>query len=74
MSMVDAARSESRLEALIELRDLIADRLDKYPHDRDVASLSRQFVQVTAEIEAIRGEENEKVASLNDFRSKLKVV
>ena len=74
MSITEAAKTESRLEALIELRNLLADRLDKGPHDRDLASLSRQFVQVTAEIDEIRGEDDSKTASIADFRAKLKVV
>ena len=74
MSVSEAAKTENRLKSLIELRNLLAERLDAGPHDRDLAPLARQFVKVTAEIEAIRAEEAEKVASLADFRNKLKVV
>ena len=74
MSITKAAKTEDRLKALIELRNLIAKRLDEGPHNRDLAALSRQFVQVTAEIDALRAEGTDKVASLTNFRSKLKVV
>lgn len=74
MSIKTAARSGSRLKALIELRNLLADRLDDCGSDRDVAALSRQFVQVTAEIDAIQGNSDSKAISLEDFRSKLRAV
>ena len=74
MSVSKAAKSDSRLEALIELRNLLARRLDKCESDRDLAALSRQFVQVTAEIDELRGADSSKTVSLTDFRNKLKVV
>ena len=72
-SVKKAAESGDRLKALINLRDLLAERLDNSKSDRDIAALSRQFVQVTAEIDRIKGENKEKVRSLTDMRKKLKV-
>jgi len=69
-----AAKSGDRLKALIELRDLLAGRLEGAEADRDVAALSRQFVQVTAEIDEIRNATTEKTSSLSEMRAKLKVV
>jgi hypothetical protein len=69
-----AAKSGDRLKALIELRDLLAERLESAEADRDVAALSRQFVQVTAEIDEIRSRTETKPTSLSQMRSKLKVV
>lgn len=69
-----AAKSGDRLKALIELRDLLAGRLESAEADRDIAALSRQFVQVTAEIEEIRSQTDVKPTSLSEMRSKLKVV
>lgn len=71
--LMQAAKSGDRLRALIELRDLLAKRLEAGPADRDLAALSRQFVQVTAEIEEIRGQTETKPTSLSDMRNKLKV-
>lgn len=70
----NAARSGSRIESLIQLRNRLAERLDKCQSDRDLAALSRQFVQVTAEIEMIEGNKEEKTISLNDFRDRLRAV
>lgn len=70
----NAARSGSRLKQLIELRNKIAARLDECQSDRDLAALSRQFVQITAEIEEIEGNKENKTVSLNDFRDKLRAV
>lgn len=72
--LTSAARSGDRLKALIELRDLLAARLEDAEADRDVAALSRQFVQVTAEIDEIRSRTEIKPTSLTDMRAKLKVV
>ena len=74
MSVSEAAASESRLKALTELRDLIAKRLDQCNSDRDIAALSRQFVQITAEIDELKNDIKSKEVTLRDFRNKLKVV
>ena len=73
-SIFDAAKTGYRLEALTELRNKLAERLDKCNSDRDLAALSRQFMQVTAEIEEIKGSTEIKAASLDDFRSQLRAV
>lgn len=72
-SIVKAAKTGNRLKALTELRDLLAERLDAGVSDRELASISRQFIQVTAEIEAIEGTSAAKTVSLEDFRRKLRV-
>lgn len=72
--LYDAAAGEDRLAVLIELRNLLANRLDKCDSDRDIAALSRQLVQVTAEIEEIRKNTVQKVTSLSEMRKKVKVV
>ena len=74
MGIYKAAKSDNRIDALIELRNLIAKRLDQGVSDRDLAALSRQLVQVTAEIDEIRKAGEDKAASLTKFRNKLKVV
>lgn len=70
----NAARSGSRLDSLIELRNTLAARLDKCQSDRDLAALSRQFVSVTAEIEMIEGNKESRTVSLDDFRNKIRAV
>ena len=71
--LTTAAKSGDRLKALMELRDILAGRLESAEADRDVAALSRQFVQVTAEIEEIQKENSGKTTSINEMRKKLKV-
>ena len=72
-SILEAAKTDKRLDALIALRDRLADRLDRCNSDRDLAAMSRQLVQVLAEIEEIRGSTETRAVSLDDFRNKLKV-
>ncbi len=71
---VKTAAKENRIKALVELRDLLAEHLDKCNSDRDLAALSRQFVQVLAEIDELNGSKDNNTVSLTDFRAKLKVV
>ena len=72
--LYDAAAGDDRLAVLVELRNLLADRLEQCGSDRDIAALSRQLVQVTAEIDEIRKNTMPKVTSLSEMRKKVKVV
>ena len=49
--LIEAATSGDRLQTLIELRQILADRLETSQSDRDVASMSRRLMQVCSEIE-----------------------
>lgn len=71
-SILDAAKTENRLDTLIALRDRLAERLDRCNSDRDLAAMSRQLVQVLAEIEEIRGSTETRTVSLDDFRNKIR--
>lgn len=71
-ALQSAAKSGNRLKALTELRDILAIRLETAESDRDVASLSRQFVLVTKEIEEIRSSAV-KTTSISEMREKLRV-
>lgn len=51
--LIEAAKSGDRLETLIALRDLLAERLQNTESGRDVASMSRRLMQAVAEIEAL---------------------
>ena len=73
MKLREAVKTEDRLTMLKTLRDMLAGWLDACDSGRDQASLSRQFVQITAEIAAVEKEQGSAVESLNDFRAKLKV-
>lgn len=74
MGMIeDAAKSGDRLKALIELRDMLALKLDECESNRDTAALSRQFTQVLAEIDEIRGTST-KTTSIAEMREKLRAV
>lgn len=73
-NLLEAAQTEDRLKLLLELRDVLSDRIDRSNSDRDLAALARQLVQVTAEIEEIRNAQPKAVNPLEGFRGKLKVV
>ena len=65
----EAADSGDRLQTLIELRQLLADRLETSRSDRDIASMSRRLMQVCVEIEKL---EKDKAAHKNDQLAKIR--
>ena len=54
--IVRAAKSGDRLETLIALRDLLAERLQTSKSDRDIASMSRRLMQCIDRIEELQNE------------------
>ena len=52
--IVRAARSGDRLETLMALRDLLAERLKTSKSSRDIASMSRRLLQCIDEIEELQ--------------------
>ena len=52
-----AVRSEDSLEALVELRNVLADAMDNSKDARSIAALSRQITEVLSRIDALRPEE-----------------
>lgn len=53
-----AVRSEDSLEALIELRNVLADAMDNSKDARSIAALSRQITEVLERIDKLRPEED----------------
>lgn len=68
-----AVKTGDRLDTLRALRELLAARLDACDSNRDIAALSRQLVQVTAEIDEIEKESETTITSLDAFRKKVKL-
>ena len=52
-----AARSEDSLEALLELRNVLADAMDRSQDARSIAALSRQITEVLERIDKLRPED-----------------
>lgn len=52
-NLVKAAEGGDRLETLIALRDLLANRLQNTTSSRDISSMSRRLMQCISEIEVI---------------------
>lgn len=52
-----AVRSEDSLEALLELRNVLADAMDRSQDARSIAALSRQITEVLERIDKLRPEE-----------------
>lgn len=69
-----AAKSGNNIRMLKTLQNMLAERLENTKSDRDFASLSRQLVQVSAEIQELENAESKKTTSLSEMRAKLKVV
>lgn len=68
-----AVKAGERLGTLYALRELLAERLDNCDSNRDIAALSRQLMQVSAEIDEIEKETETAVTSLDAFRKKVKM-
>ena len=72
--LIHATESGDRLETLIALRDLLAERLQKSNSDRDIASMSRRLIQCVTEIEEIEAQRDIKKSgafNIEEFRRKL---
>lgn len=52
-----AVRSEDSLEALLELRNVLADAMDNSSDARSIAALSRQITDVMERIDKLRPED-----------------
>lgn len=73
--IVAAARSGDRLETLIALRDLLAERLNTSQSDRDIASMSRRLMQCCTEIEALQKERDAKKNDrVEDMRKRINLI
>ena len=73
--LVTATATGDRLETLIALRDLLAERLQTTQSSRDISSMSRRLMQCVAEIEELQ--RNRKAldnSPLRDLRSRLDTI
>lgn len=74
LDLIEAAKSGDRLETLIALRDLLAERLQHTESSRDISSMSRRLMQCVSEIETLqkyKQAEEENPFSLRDFRKQI---
>lgn len=74
--LITAARSGDRLETLIALRDLLAERLQNTESSRDISSMSRRLMQCISEIETLetlKREEEENPFKLSEFRKRARL-
>ena len=72
--LIEAAKTGDRLQTLIALRDLLAERLQHTESSRDIASMSRRLMQAIAEIEdleKIKKAAEESPFSLYEFRKQV---
>lgn len=72
--LIGAAKSGDRLETLIALRDLLAERLQRTESSRDISSMSRRLMQCVNEIETLehlKREREENPGRLSDFRRQM---
>ena len=74
--LVTAAATGDRLDTLIALRDLLAERLQKANSDRDIAAMSRRLMQTTEEIDRLKRQRafEEDKLDLDTFRKQLRPV
>lgn len=72
--LIEAAKSGDRLETLIALRDLLAERLQTTGSSRDISSMSRRLMQCISEIETLtelKRQREENPFRLSDFRKRV---
>jgi|ADurb_H2B_01_Slu_FD_contig_21_2799534_length_356_multi_3_in_0_out_0_1 hypothetical protein len=55
MNLLEASRTNSRLDALTQLRDMLANLIDATENARDVAPLARQYQDVLKQIDELGG-------------------
>lgn len=65
MTLIDAAKSGSKRDTLIALRDKLAETIEKCESGRDMAANSKRLMEVMAELEALP-DPNEKKESKHD--------
>ena len=73
--IVAAAKTGDRLQTLVALRDLLAEKLQNTASSRDVAAVSRRLMQAVNEIEILEKErkaQEENTFSLYDFRREIR--
>lgn len=71
MNLVEAAKSGSKRDTLIALRDKLAETIDNCESGRDMAANSKRLMEVMAEIEALPDPEEVKVSKHDRLREKL---
>lgn len=74
--LISATKTGDRLETLIALRDLLADRLQNTTSSRDISAISRRLMQCISEIEILTAQKQSKENStfnLAEFRKQLNV-
>lgn len=71
MNLVEAAKSGSKRDTLIALRDKLAETIDNCESGRDMAANSKRLMEVMAEIEALPDPEEAKVSKHDRLREKL---
>lgn len=59
-SLVDAAKSGNKREALIALRDKLAETIERCESGRDMAANTKRFMEVITELDHLDSAEEEK--------------
>ena len=76
LDIIGAVKSGDRLETLIALRDMLAQRLQETTSARDISSMVRRLMQCVEEIEILEKQKQDKEArggfTLNDFRKSIR--
>lgn len=70
MDLVAAAKSGSKKDTLIALRDKLAETIQNCDSGRDMASNSKRLMEVMAEIEALPDENTVKVSKHDRLKKK----
>lgn len=73
-NLIEAAKSGDRLETLIALRDLLAERLQTATSDRDISSMSRRLMQCVNEIDTLQNAKNNSNGWLLSYRNQVQMM
>lgn len=72
MSLADSAASGDRLQALEDLRQTLAERIDASDSARDVAQLAGHLLQVLKQIEELDRSRGEKLSKVDELAARRK--
>ena len=69
-NLIEAARSGSKRDTLIALRDKLAETIDRCESGRDMAANTKRLMEVMAELEAMPDPQQKKISKHDRLKKK----
>ena len=71
--IIEATKTGDRLQTLIALRDLLAERLEETKSGRDTAALVKRLMEVSIQIDILTEQQNSP-HYLDEMRARIKII